>query len=372
MILSPPVESFFMIFCSNNMFGLYNGVEYISKNKYGSFFSLDYNNFCTFRISSGRILYRGNVLCYHSELRMFCVNIPGTIQVSIIESIYDKPFFARGTYAFIYESFDGNPNTLNRLLLEVDEFFKPTPDLVSNLSNYCNFPTKIEYLEEFQNETISKGIELSISVTIPNFRDIFFSAFRNLFEGLVKFKENRFVHGDISVQNIIYVEDSYKFIDFDFAFFFGETRNIAIHKRLTHTVPFFIGTILIRKNNEDELETYRYEEDEITGSSLYFRRRYLNFPNTVSFFESHIDINNLQILTNIGKKIEENNSMDDIYSYISMYQLCKTFIFFCLSMNLQSEDFLSKFIKEVLSLDNYKLKTVENCLDVYDSIFLKK
>ena len=288
---------------------------------------------------------------------------------------FDIKFLYKGTYAFIYEC--PNDKAYIRRISYAKTSFCIPDEYKQTFESVCIIPIKVEIVDDILIETIKRGIPLPESMRFFIDPKDFFTAFRNLWLGLVIFKNAGFIHCDITSRNIIYIDGVFKFIDFDLSFFLSNIRKTVIFKSLVHTVPFCIGMIMIHDyktrfepiNSSNRIDI---DVDSINTSlnnilkinDIYVRDALIKDFNTMN-------INNFMRST--VPNMLDKKSIIDYYHYLSVYQLSHVMALICsrFGFNRNYGTDISFFLRNCLSHRDSIILSTEDALDLYDTRIMK-
>lgn len=292
--------------------------------------------------------------------------------VNVLLEPWDFLFISKGTYAIITENIDGEKNYISRIIKDKkDVFLIDNMEWVDKLSNYCLFPESNSEINGVIVEKIKKGTDMKSLISLKTSSEFILYAFENLFLGLVEFSKCNFVHGDISLDNIVCLDSKFMFIDFDLHLNSENPKNSLINQELIHTVPLFIGIFLIFKGQQvtfEDVKNLECCEVSMSNAYNYYKNIFTN-KTLANFFLNDMDIKRLHKAFQKYEYIMYNNSLKDIYNYLSVYQLLRTFVFCCEKFNMMNSKVI-KFIKYSIDISSKRVRTANEVYECYKSNFI--
>lgn len=309
----------------------------------------------------------------HSSTSKYIYYLSDSITHAVTFEIedFDRQHLEQGSYSRIYDAFDGNENLVTKVYFDKNQVFTIPNSLHSSFSPYCVISESSEIRGNIFIETMKKGIRQRKFKNHFQTPESFFVAFRNLWEGIKVMKDNNFVHGDISFSNIVIVDNIFKFIDFNLSFMADNPRKTVIFTHLNYTIPFPISLAIMASPTNLGKFPSKIKYTHSISNSVKIYNNILDVPLR-NIILSYVNPKKVKKMFSRSVGYAQYFSKKNLYDYISVYQLCVTFVLLSnyLGFYAALSDEIFNFSLKCLNLNNNTLFTAEQALELYDSLII--
>lgn len=291
--------------------------------------------------------------------------------VTVLEDPWDFLYITEGKYAIISEDIKEDKKYICRVIKNIDKVsIISCENLLNSLKDYCIFPEETFICNGLTIQRMVKGLTINEALLNKSLNpNNIFHCFHNLFIGLVEFEKQNFVHCDISTDNIIFIDSKLKFIDFDLYVDSSNPKRNVINIMLTHTVPFFIGLYFIFYNTSISEDIKINFNRSIIEKTYEYYESVFKTEKIKSFFLNNIDIDNITYSYEQYMFLKDENTLQEMYNFLSIYQLVKTLII--VSDNLSMVDNrIIEFFDYCMDFSSKKVHNASEVLNIYEAMFL--
>lgn len=363
----------------NGKYFLTNGIYYYFCNEGEIYYSKKYKSH--FYFENSLLKWRDYYISYNenNDHYKLCISKESTKCVNVKIENYDIRPYAYGSNAFIYfPSLSGSDKKITRILKNI-AYYNPVPeDKIECLRDFCNFPLETrnfhktileEYFFGINNESINKFI-------VKNGLEHFLKKFYNIIKSTLLFEKIGFFHGDISKKNIIYIDETFKFIDFDAHLFTENLLDCGIFlSGIIHPVyPILVNIIIINYISSQLRKKIdlNYSNNDILKYSSFYRKEFSGHPLFINMILRGIDINLIRNNPILTKKYDKEK-INSLINYVTIYQITIVFLqYVSVFKDELNRKVYYDFSSEILNVENNCENpiTPEYFCFLYEKLFL--